>query len=543
MGKAQEIISLEERERGKQANFRSLWQDTADYNYPRENQIVDKNTPGQDKMNHVYSTTAITESQNMASGLSQNLVPPGQRFFALKAADRDLQEIDAVKSYLSKATETTHDLLFASNFMLQLVETLRSLVVFGTGCLYSEFNTELIGLNFKDYAIGTYQILENSQGRVDTVILKFQLTARQASQEFENPGKSVEEAMADPESNNKEFWFIHVVRPRKDRNPNLTDNLNMPFESIFVNIKDQEVVEEGGFDEFPYQVPRWLKSSVEKYGRGIGTELLPHTRLLNQAEADFNDVSGRYARPPLEVLESFEGEVDMSMDALNHVTEMGSIKAVQGDARGNPPVTRDYLELKMQITKDAYFSSAFAPITDLTGDRRNTVEIRQRILESFKKIGSPIGRIQSELFTPTIERVVMLLLRNGKIGQPPPELQGEGFKVEYIGALSLALQSGEVEASQQWIATVGEIENIQPGAKDNINFDNAIRRMGRTFGVNEEDIASVEERDAKRQAAADAQQQQLELQAAQVAGQANQGLSKAPEEGSPAAELLGTTSG
>jgi hypothetical protein len=539
MGKAQEIIALEERERGKQANFRSLWQDTADLNYPRENQIVDKNTPGQEKMNRVYDTTAIFASQDMASGLSTNLVPPGQRFFALKASNRELQEVDAVKSYLSVATEITHDLLFASNFMLQLVETLRSMVVFGTGNLFSEFNAKIGGLNFKDYAIGTYQILENSQGRVDGMILKFPMTARQAAQEFENPGKSVVKALEDPDSTEKEFEFIHVVRPRKQRNLNFSDNLNMPFESIFVNIKDQEVVDEGGFNEFPYQAARWLKSSSEKYGRGIGTELLPHTRQLNQIKADLNEVGGKFARPPLEVLESFEGEVDMSMDALNHVSELNSIKAVQGDARGNFPITKDVLEMERQITKDAYFSSAFAPITDLTGDRRGQLEIRQRVLESFKKIGSPIGRIQSELFTPNIERVVMLLLRNGKLPPVPQELQGEDFKVEYIGALSLALQSGEVEASQQWIEAVGAIEAIEPGAKDNVNFDNSIRRMGRTFGVNEEDIASVEERDAKRQARAEQQARAEAAQLAQMAGQANQGLSKAPEEGSPTEALLG----
>lgn len=537
--RAQDIIALEERERGKQANFRSLWQDTADLNYPRENQIVDKNTPGQDKMNRVYDTTAITESQNMASGLSQNLVPPGQRFFALKASDREIQDIDSVKSYFSKVTETAHDLLFASNFMLQLVETLRSLVVFGTGNLFSEFDSKIVGLNFKDFAIGTYQIMENAQGRVDTVILKFPLTARQATQEFENPGKSVVEAMNDADSNEKEFWFIHIVRPRKDRNLNFTDNLNMPFESVFVSIKDQEVVDEGGFDEFPYQVPRWLKSSTEKHGRGIGTELLPHTRSLNQTKADYNEVANKWARPAREILSSFEGEVNVTPDANNFVETMGSIAAIDDGTRGSFPVTREYLEGERQVTKDAYFSSAFAPITGLSGDRRNTVEIRQRVLESFKKIGSPIGRIQSELFTPTIERVIMLLLRNGKIPQPPPELQGQDFKIEYVGALSLALQSGEIEASQQWIGIVAEIEAIEPGAKDNIDFDSAIRRMGRTFGVNEEDIATIEERDEKREARRIAQEQQQLMQAAQVAGQANQGLAKAPEEGSPAEALLG----
>ena len=200
--RAKDIIVLEERERGKQANFRTLWQDTADLMYPRENQIVDKTVPGEQKTDHIFDPTAVMESQNMASGLAQNLVPPGNKFFALKASDRSVREIESVKRYLSSVTETVHDELFASNFMLQLIETLRSLVVFGTGNLYSEYQTKL---NFKDYAIGTYQMLENSEGTVDTMILRFKLTARQAGQEFESPGKQVTASATTEEGSSPEL--------------------------------------------------------------------------------------------------------------------------------------------------------------------------------------------------------------------------------------------------------------------------------------------------------------------------------------------------
>ena len=125
-----------------------------------------------------------------------------------------------------------------------------------------------------------------------------------------------------------------------------------------------------------------------------------------------------------------------------------------------------------------------------------------------------------------------------KIEEPPPELQGEDFKVEYIGALSLALQSAEVEAAQQWIGVVAEIEQIEPGSKDHINFGKTIRRMGRTFGVNEEDIATLEEVKAKQEKRAKAIAEQKQLEAMQVAGQAYGNTTGAPEEGSAAGALM-----
>ena len=534
--RAQEIISLEQRERGRQSNFRTLWQDTADLMYPRENQIVDKTVPGEIKTDRIYDPTAIMESANMASGLAQNLVPPGQRFFALKSSDRRLREMDAVKRYLSIVTELVHDALFASNFMLQLIETLRSLVVFGTGNLYSEFTTKL---NFRDYAIGTYQILESHEGTVDTMILKFRMSARQANQEFDgNPGEQVAKSLEEGQDGNKKFDFIHIVRPRTDRNVTMRDNLNMPFESVYVSVSDQEVVSEGGFDEFPYHVPRWMKSSVEKYGRGQGTEIMPQVRVSNQMVADFVELGNKWVNPPLEVLESFEGEVSVIPGALNFVSEFNTIRAVQQNALGNFPIGKDVIDMQRQLIKDAFFSQAFAPLTDLSGDRRTTIEIRQRVQEAFKKIGSPIGRIQSELFTPMIERVVMLMMRNGKLPPVPEELAGSEFKVEYIGPLSLALKSSEVEASQQWIGIVGEIEAIHPGSTDNVDFDSSVRRMARAFGVNEEDIATEEEIIQKREMRAKAMAEQKAMEMAQMAGSAYPGATQAPEAGSPAEALM-----
>ena len=532
--RAQQIIELENRERGRQSNFRDLWQDTADITYPLQNHIVDKTTPGERKMEGVYDMTAIMESQNMASGLAQNLVPPGQRFFALKSSDRALREIEAVKRYLGTVTELTHDALFGSNFMLQLIETLRSLVVFGTGNLYSEFTKKL---NFKDYAIGTYQICESSEGLVDTMILKFKMTARQADQEFDGePGDQVKKVLeSDP---NQKFEFIHIVRPRTDRNVMMKDNMNMPFESVYVSVSDQDVVSEGGFDEFPYHVPRWMKASNEKYGRGQGTEILPQNRVCQQMVSDLIECGNKWNNPPREVLESFEGEVDVRPGANNYVQELNSIRAIDEGVRGNFPYTKDVVEMQRQIIKDAFFSQAFAPLTDLSGDRRTTLEIRQRVMESFKKIGSPIGRIQTELFTPCITRVVMLMLRNGKLPPVPEELAGTEFKIEYIGPLSLALKSSEVEASQQWIGIVAEMSQVFPEALDYVDVPDSIRRMARAFGVNEEDIASEEQVAMKQQARAAALEQQQLMEAAQMAGQAYPGATKSPESGSPAEAVM-----
>ncbi len=536
--RAKEIINLRDRELANQANFRILWQETADLMFPRENQITNIQTSGRDKSKSIFNTVAVFDSQDMASGLSAAIIPSGQLFFGLKAKNRELNENDRVRRYLSIATEITHDELFESNFMLQFNETLRSLVVLGQGNLYSEFDTKVMKLNFKDWDIAFYQIKQNAQGIVDVMILSYPLTARQAVAEFgDNAGEKALKDAGELKTESNVYPFIHLVRPRIARNVMLTDFMNMPFESLYVNEKEKLVVDEGGFEEFPFAVARWMKSSSEKQGRGQGTECLASVRALQQMEKDLIECGNKWNNPPKEVLDHFEGTVRVTPGALNFVREKGTIRGIEQSVLGNFPITEKQIERKEQEIHRAFYTDVFTPLAGLKGDRRTTVEIYKLFEQAAKKLGMPLYRLMSELMTPNIKRDVLLLIRNGKIPYPPPELQGQGFGIEYIGELALAMRNQQANAFQQFAVFVGEMEGVFPGVKDNINEDKAVRRMGRAFGVNEEDLATEDEVAAKREARAQQLQQQQLMAAAQVGSKAYKDTSGAAEEDSPAAEL------
>ena len=534
----EEIIQLQKLLEDNDATFRRTWQDTADLIFPRESNITEQlNSGDNEKYTKIYDPTAVIESERMASGLLTNLVPAGQKFFSLTTSDTEVQELDAVKSYMARATEILHEELFSSNFLLQLAETLRSLIVFGTGSIYVEWKQ---GLNFMDWDISRFQILENFQGQVDTIVLKFPKTAKQAYQRWgDKAGESIIEAVNDEKKAIKHFWFIHIVRPRQWRNPRFQDNMNMAFESKYINVKDKSLIDEGGFPEFPYMIPRWAKTTGEVHGRGIGTMILPQVRVLQRMKRDFIEVGNKFANPHREVLQSFEGDYDTTPGAHNEVSEIPSSYVDQNNF-GNFPITKDILEMQQKMIVDVFYGDAFAPITSTgTGDRRNELEIEQRVAEAFRKIGSPIGRIESELFTPKITRCFMLLVRNGVIPPPPEELRGSPLKIMYKGPLSLAQQDAEVRASMRWVGAVGEMAQNPEFADvtDNVNSDKTVRRWGRVMGVNEDDIAKEEERDAKRAARQAAIEKQQALEAAQVAAGAYGQTTKAPEPGSAAEQL------
>jgi hypothetical protein len=87
-------------------------------------------------------------------------------------------------------------------------------------------------------------------------VRKFRYTARQAAQEWgEDAGKDVLRA-AEKEPD-RPFAFLHAVMPRADRDPERPGAKGKPILSAYVNLEERTLVAEGGYDELPYQVPRW----------------------------------------------------------------------------------------------------------------------------------------------------------------------------------------------------------------------------------------------------------------------------------------------
>ncbi len=515
-------------------NFRSIYQEVADVMFPRENDISTTRTEGDIKGRNILEPTGLMASIENASGLSINLFPPGDKFYNVKMSDAKLNKIPRVAEKLLEVTEISHEKRANSNFMLQANETVRSLATLGTGNMFSDW-VPGIGLNYKDYDIGMYTFLENEQGLVDTMMIEFPFTAKQAFQKWgDKAGETILEKMKDTKTSGDKFKFVWIVQPRELKKQTGEEATAMPFESVFISRTDNVIVEESGFPEFPFQVSRWTKSSSEKWGRGIGTFAVGIVNGLQSEKRDLIECGNLHNNPPKEVLESFEGEVRVSPGDLNFVTEMNSIKAIQQQALGDFNTTLKSIELDQQIVGRMFFLPAFSQLEQLKGDRRNELEIRSRLAEGLRKLVMPVGRIQTEWLTGLVIRDIMLLLRNGELGELPPEMQGKSFKIEYIGRLALELQAAQSMGWLRWVQEGAEIEAFVPGTLDNVDIDSGYRRRGITLGVSVEDIASeedVEEKRATRKADKDAAEALALLQAG---GQAYGKTTGAQEEGSAA---------
>ncbi len=258
---------------------------------------------------------------------------------------------------------------------------------------------------------------------------------------------------------------------------------------------------------------------------------------------DLMECGNKWNNPPREVLESFDGNVDVTPNANNYVTAIGSIRAIDDGIKGSFPITKEILEDQRNIIRDAFFKNVFEQLATLTGDRRTTLEIVERLKEGLKKLSNPIGRLFSELFNTLIPRTVLLLIRNGQLPQPPAELRGQGFKVEYTGPLALALKDQHVRAFEFWVGLIGTMNEIFPGVTDNVDSDEAIRDIGQFLGVKTDHIRSKRDVDIMRAERQKQLERDRQIEMMQMAAQGYGQTTKKPEPGSGAEQIQAAIAG
>ena len=541
MSKAEEIIALHNTEESKMMNFRNLCQEVADLMYPSSNDITVISTPGRDLSLQIRDPSALFALDKAAAGYIANWIPKDRLFCGIRIMNREVAELDVSKRWCALGTQILHDELFASNYMQQLQQTVKCLLGFGLANSYSEFSTVLKSLNFKNWHISTYIFKENSRGVADCVSLKFTRTARQLCEEFANPGPLVIDAASELKTESKPFEFIHIVRPRIKRNRWLVDNLNMPYESIFVNVKEKIIVEEGGFDQQPYTISRW-EHSTDKYGRGRGMAVLSLTKELQQMHKDLLEMGNRFTRFPLEVVrDNLENdEVDLSPDAKNYVSKLQSIAPIAGGATGNFPITKDILEYyRDMVRNEGFYNDIFSQFRSLKGDRRVTLELELRNQEGLDQLVSSVTNVESEFFTPQLTRIVTLLLKNGRIPPPPEELKGQEFGIEYMGKLALAAKQYQARGFVQFSQFAANFKDIYPDISDEINLGRTIPDVALAMGMKVEHLNTPEEKAANKEKREADDEMVKQLAQIEAQSQAYKNTQKSPEAGSPAAEMTG----
>jgi len=510
---------------GSRGTWEDHWQEILDYVMPRKADIVFTRTKGQKRTEILFDSTAITASNLLAASLQGTLTSPSLQWFSIKVKDEELMENREVQLWLEDSAKRMYNVFNESNFNTEVHEMYLDLVSIGTGALFVEEGSggfEKDSVHFNTMHIAEYYIQENVSGYIDTLYRKYKLSARQAIQEFgeKNVGEKVLQAAKDKPD--KEFNFIHAVEPLEDYERALGKGATkLPFHSCHVCEEDKMTVRAGGYNEFPYLVPRWSKATGEIFGRSPSYNALPDIKTLNKAVEIGLKAWAKAIDPPLLVQDDgVIGKVRMTPGGITVVRSDAAIKPLQ--IASNWQVT-DMKENQLRTAiRQAYYSDQLQ-LQD--GPQMTATEVQVRYELMQRLLGPTLGRFQSEFLNPLIERVFGIMSRAEVFLPPPPILGNATIDIEYVGPLARSQRMEEATAVERLYQLTMQLAQADPGVMDIINSDTAIRMRAELLGVPKSVLRSENEVKKIRQDRQKAmmQQQQLEAQKQQSEIAANQG--------------------
>ena len=529
---------------GQRSTWEHHWQEILDYVLPRKAEVSFVRAKGEKRTEVLYDSTAITAVNLLAASLQGTLTSPSLPWFSLKLRDAELNLDRDVQLYLEDTAKRMYNVFNESNFNTEVHEMYLDLVSIGTGALFVEeskdgFSTG--GIHFNALHIAEFYISENVNGRVDTLYRKYKLSARQAVQEFgeDNVGEKILKAAK--EKPDKEFNFIHAVEPTEDyERATGKAETKLPFHSCHVCIEDKMKVKLGGYEEFPYLVPRWSKATGEIFGRSPSYNALPDIKTLNKAVEIGLKAWAKAIDPPLLVQDDgVIGRVRMTPGGISVVRNDGAVKPLQIGT--NWQIT-DLKENQLRTAiRQAYYSDQLQ-LQD--GPQMTATEVQVRYELMQRLLGPTLGRFQTEFLNPLIERVFGIMVRNNALTEQPEIADGATFDIEYVGPLARSQRMEEATAIDRVYQLLFNVAKADPTILDIVDNDTAVRVRAELLGVPKTVLRSEEDVAAIRANRAEQQQMQQEMQmAAQTTAIADQQGSAAQKIADPAVQQLLTAAG
>jgi len=532
--KVDHIIKRQGQLESMRAPWESLWQDCTDFVNPRRGDFsIDRHRGDRTRYDKVFDSTAPLANEQLASGLHGFLTSSAEQWFSLTIPQVNDILSQSVRNWLQGTTETMFDDVFntpESNFTTAVHELYLDLGSYGTGVMYVEDRPGR-PINFRTFHLAECYIAEDSEGRVDTLYRKYKHTARQLVQMYGDklPEKFVETAYKQP---HQEFTCIHAVEPRETYSPKTKMNTQMPYSSCYVLMEEKILLDESGFNEFPYLVPRWSKTAGEIYGRSPAMTCLPDIRMVNEMTKTVIRAAQKLTDPPLLVPDDgFMLPLRTVPGGLNYYRSgtQDKIEPLMNNAR--PDIGLDFIESRRDHILKTFHVDWLQMRQE--GPQMTATEVLQRQEEKMRLLGPMVGRLQTEFLGPLIDRVFAIMARRQAIASPPPEIQGAKLKVEYVSPVARAQRSQSVFNFSRFMEQIMPLANIRPEIFDNLDADGAFKWAHGTLDAPMETLMSEENVAQMRQ------QRQEQQEAAMQAEQAQQ-LAGAAKDANAAGILGGT---
>jgi hypothetical protein len=544
-GKTDKQISLSSRVKqrwqhldSKASYWLGQWQEIAGYILPRKAYVNYTRVPGPspDREAQLFSSHAARANATAAQGI-MSLVCDVQKEWVSLSAPEGLEDEEGVSEYYARCSDIMLEEMARSNFYSEFLEVNMDRTGFGTSAFIVEEGKDE-SLVFEVWNVGTFRIAQNADRKVDTILVKKEMTVRQLVEKYginnvseksreiylANDGKSLDTVI--------DVLFEISPRSEEDRAKGKKDAQNKPIASIHIEHQAGKLLLNSGYDEQPFFCTRYLRFAADVYGWSPSWHALPDARQLNLIQKQSDSIIGIMLNPRILMPESLAGrQPDLREGGITYYDEADP-QAVPKEwgTIANPDLAEKRIaELKADID-DSFNVQMFKMFSQLaqTGRELTATQVRAMDQEKITFLSTTYSLITTEVLIPLVHRVYGILSRRGLMPPPPqaliqPGRDGDAFipepKIIFNNALAVALEQRQTDAIDPVIQGAIAVAQVTGdfSVLDNFDMDKIARGKALASGADPDfmrevaDVAKMRQQRAQAQQAAAQQQQQAHL--------------------------------
>jgi hypothetical protein len=521
--------------------WEDLWRSLGDYIEPSRIRLSLK-PEGSRSRSKIVDSSGTFAYRTLKSGMHSGLTSPARPWFKLASFDDDLTEYGPVKEYLATVERRMREVYQGSNIYNAFHTGYGDLGQFGQSVgILVEHGENVVRM--MQLTHGRFWIARDDEGRATTLYREFQWSVERVVGRFGYKNCSQTVRTAYDNGNYDDLVRVcHAIEPRMNRDPGKLDRRNKPFLSNYwedeTRSSEHKLLEESGFDENPIVAPPWEISEDENYAVSPGHVAIGDVKMLQKMQLRKMEAIDKKVRPPM------TGPTSMMNNPASLLPGAITYADVQTSGGGFRPamdvnlsiaeLMNDMAETRQRIDR-AWYADLFLMLSNMEGVQpRNDFEIAERKEEKLLALGPVLENVYAGQLEPVIDRTFNILNRRKQLPPPPPELENQPIKIEYISMLAQAQKAVATGSLERLSGYIGNLAAVKPDVLDKFDADQAVDEYAEMIGAPPSVITSddkVAEIRSQR-----AQQQQAAQQAEAAAS-----MAPAMKQGAEAAKVLSDT--
>jgi hypothetical protein len=519
----------------ERSSFISHWKSCADFILPRRQrmEITDVNR-GDRRNSNIIDNTATLAVRTLRAGMMSGVTSPARPWFRLATNDQSLSELGDVKSWLYLVERRMESLFVKSNLYNALPVVYGDMGYCGTAAMLAEEDLEQ-GLRFYPFPVGSYMIGNDHRLKVNTFVRDFRMSVRQLVEKFGERNKRTGTVDWTPfsstvenlyKNNHLEAWIdvTHIIQPNEEYDPSMMSAKYKKYSSCYyergsmgagqntyLKSEDEDkFLRESGYDYFPVLCPRWEITGEDVYGTTCpGMDSLGDIKALQLMQKRKAQAIEKMVNPPMVAPSQLRNQKTSILPGdITYSDEREGSKGFRPAHEVNfrvAEIMQDIADHQNRIRR-SFFEDLFLMLAQ--SDRRQITarEIEERHEEKLLALGPVLEQLNQDLLDPLIDIAFDVMMKQGRIPEPPEALQGQDLKIEYISIMAQAQKLIGLSGVERFTSFVGNVLGAtqDQAVLDKIDVDQLIDVYGDLTSIPpgiirpDENVAQMRESRAKQ---------------------------------------------